>query len=289
VRLYNESLTTTIGYTPNGLRQSVVDSLGTTSYEYDNRDRLTRYNQPIYYTGAATMFYSRVGYEYDPAGNRTMVKYIGHGGATREQTAYEYDKAHRLRKALVPDDITKPTTTFTATTMYSYNALGLRTEQSLPVATGIKISYNYDVAQPDRLTNITHTKNTVNVLSSYEYTFNPTAAGKAGLRTGLIEKKNNGAQTATYAWTYDAAYLLLSEQRVGSSTIITGFEYDKAGNRSRMTTGSGQATLATYEYDKLDRLLLLKNATGAISEEYGYDRRGNLAQIRASGSVTRTF
>jgi RHS repeat-associated protein len=36
-------------------------------------------------------------------------------------------------------------------------------------------------------------------------------------------------------------------------------------------------------------LLLLKNATGAVTEEYGYNPRGNLAQIRASGSVTRTF
>jgi YD repeat-containing protein len=36
-------------------------------------------------------------------------------------------------------------------------------------------------------------------------------------------------------------------------------------------------------------LQVLKTATGAISEEYGYDRRGNLSQIRASNSVTRTY
>jgi RHS repeat-associated protein len=48
-------------------------------------------------------------------------------------------------------------------------------------------------------------------------------------------------------------------------------------------------TLATYEYDKLDRLLLLKNATGAISEEYGYDRRGNQAQVKVGGTVTRSY
>jgi RHS repeat-associated protein len=71
------------------------------------------------------------------------------------------------------------------------------------------------------------------------------------------------------------------------STIITGYDYDAAGNRTRTTVGG--ATTATYEYDKLDRLLLLKTATGAISEEYGYNPRGNLAQIKADGTIARTF
>jgi hypothetical protein len=75
----------------------VVDSRGATTYEYDARDRLKQYNQPIFYSGLNTTAYGRVGYEYDAAGNRTMVKYMGQQGVVREQTAYEYDKAHRLR------------------------------------------------------------------------------------------------------------------------------------------------------------------------------------------------
>jgi RHS repeat-associated protein len=36
-------------------------------------------------------------------------------------------------------------------------------------------------------------------------------------------------------------------------------------------------------------LLLFKTATGAISEEYGYNPRGNLAQIKTGGTIARTF
>jgi RHS repeat-associated protein len=282
VRLYNESLTTTIGYTPNGLRQSVVDSRGTTTYEYDNRDRLKQYNQPVFYSGPNQMLYGRVAYEYDAIGNRTVVKYLGNGGALREQTGYEYDKANRLSKVFVPS-ISGTSPVNTQTVSYSYNPLGMRTGQNLP--NGVQVSYDYVADQPDRLKKVTQAKSP-SLLISYDYSFDNTPAGKAGLRTGLIESKN-GTQSASYTWTYDAAYRLKSEQRVAGSTIITGFDYDATGNRSRMTVGG--ATVATYEYDKLDRLLLLKNATGAISEEYGYDRRGNQAQVKVGGTVARSY
>jgi YD repeat-containing protein len=150
----------------------------------------------------------------------------------------------------------------------------------------VQVSYDYVANQPDRLSKVTHVKIPA-TLSSYQYEFDQnTAAGKAGLRTKLTETRQNGTQT-TYNWTYDAAYRLSSERKIAGSNVITGFEYDKAGNRTRLTTNG--ATVATYEYDKLDRLLLLKNATGAISEEYGYDRRGNQSQVKVGGTVARSY
>jgi RHS repeat-associated protein len=282
VRLFNEGITTTIGYTPNGLRSSVLDSRGTTSYVYDNRDRLKFLTQPVKDTAASASYNQSVEYAYDPAGNRTSITTRNQSGTTQSSVSYVYDGAYRLKTA---------TESGQNATTYNYNPLGLRTEQLLP--NGRAVRYSYATSTPDRLEVVKHQLATDPVVAtpllSYSYSFDTgVAAGKAGLRTGLTETKN-GTTTASYLWEYDSAYRLKKEKKtVGANPLVeTGYDYDAAGNRTRTTLG--EATTATYEYDKLDRLLLLKTATGAISEEYGYNPRGNLAQIKADGTIARTF
>jgi RHS repeat-associated protein len=282
VRLFNESITTTIGYTPNGLRSSVVDGRGTTSYGYDNRDRLTLLTQPVKDTTASATYNQSVEYAYDPAGNRTSITTRNSSGVSQSSVSYSYDSAYRLKTA---------TESGQGATTYNYNPLGLRTEQLLP--NGRAVRYSYATSTPDRLEVVKHQLASDPVVAtpllSYSYSFNTAAAaGKAGLRTGLTETKN-GTTTASYLWEYDSAYRLKKEKKtVGANPLVeTGYDYDAAGNRTRTTLGG--ATTATYEYDKLDRLLLLKTATGAISEEYGYNPRGNLAQVKIGGTVARTF
>jgi RHS repeat-associated protein len=283
VRLFDAAITTTIGYTPNGLRQSVTDERGVTSYSYDGRDRLTLLVQPFKDTPASSTYTQSVGYAYDPAGNRTSVTTRNGSGTVVSSVGYGYDDAFRL------GSVTESGVT-TATT-YSYNALGLRTQTLLP--NGRAVRYSYDSSLPSRMVSVKHQLASESVLAtpllSYEYSFDgAVAAGKAGLRTGLTEKKN-GTTTASYAWVYDNAYRLSSEARtVGSTTTTTGYEYDAAGNRTRQTLNG--ATTVTSAYDELDRLLTLKDATGAITEQYGYDLRGNQVQVKnGAGTVTRTY
>jgi RHS repeat-associated protein len=283
VRLFDATITTTIGYTSNGLRQSVTDERGVTSYSYDGRDRLTLLVQPFKDTPSSSTYTQSVGYAYDPAGNPTSVTTRNGSGTVVSSVSYGYDDAFRL------GSVTESGVT-TATT-YSYNALGLRTQTLLP--NGRAVRYSYDSTLPSRMVSVKHQLASESVLAtpllSYEYSFDGTvAAGKAGLRTGLTEKKN-GTTTASYAWVYDNAYRLSSEARtVGSTTTTTGYEYDAAGNRIRQTLNG--ATTVTSAYDELDRLLTLKDATGAITEQYGYDLRGNQVQVKnGAGTVTRTY
>ena len=125
-----------IAYTldQNDNRTAMQDQWGTTTYQYDELDRLTQAQYPAIANGPAA---ETINYGYDPAGNRTTVgdasfvfdasdqfdtavhtalTYDANGNLTTDfaGTTYTYDAADRLRTSTMGD----------VTTTYQYDALG---------------------------------------------------------------------------------------------------------------------------------------------------------------------
>lgn len=94
------------------------DTSGTTSYTYDNLDRLLTKATPF---GTLT-------YSYDAAGNALSLKSSNAGGASM---TYAYDALNRLASFTDPS----------GTTTYSYDAVGNLAGYSYP---NISSSYSYD-------------------------------------------------------------------------------------------------------------------------------------------------
>ena len=103
-------------YTANGQRETVVDARGTTSYEYDVRDRLVSRTDP---DGAT------IAYTYDAAGNRLAVT-TEIPGIDPRTTSYTFDALNRLATVTDPEDLT---------TTYTYDAVSNLVQTQYPNAT----------------------------------------------------------------------------------------------------------------------------------------------------------
>jgi YD repeat-containing protein len=88
-------------YTANGLRQTMADVSGATTYAYDVRNRLTSKQTP----------FGTLAYTYDPASNLLTLKSSNAGGAS---DTYTYDQLNRLSTV----------TDAPGATSYSYDAVG---------------------------------------------------------------------------------------------------------------------------------------------------------------------
>jgi fibro-slime domain-containing protein/RHS repeat-associated protein len=202
-------------YSPTGLRQTVTDSRGVTSYSYDARDRLTGITTP---SGQA------IAYSFDMAGNRlSMITSAG-------VTTFGYDANNRLATVTEPG---------VGPASYVYDNAGRRTQLNLP--NGVTVNYTYDSL--NRLTGITQQLGGT-ILTSYAYQLDP-----VGNRLSLTE-----ADGSVTNWTYDDAHRLLEERRLdGGGTLIgqQSFTYDAVGNRLTMTA-DGLTT--SYGYNALDQL-----------------------------------
>jgi RHS repeat-associated protein len=212
---YFDGQVVTFGYTAGGLRETVTDGRGVTTYAYDSRNRVTQITQPDGRT---------VAYTYDAAGNRlSMTTPVG-------VITYGYDATNQLTSVTDPEG---------RAFAYTYNDGGLRTQLSYP--NGVIADYSYD--QLDRLTGIVQRKGGA-TLASYTY-----ALGTAGNRLGVTEVDGSSIE-----WVYDDAYRLLEETCFDSSGGVitqTAYTYDPVGNRlSRVI--NGQTT--TYTYNELDQL-----------------------------------
>jgi RHS repeat-associated protein len=237
-------------YTLTGQRYQVTDSSrGSTpvTYGYDQRDRVTSITQPGN---------NSVSYQYDPAGNRTVM--TATVGSNQSVTSYGYDYANRLQTVSNPSH-------FTGSASYSYDPIGLRNQLSLP--NGVTVNYHYD--ELNRLTNITDTNSSGNI-ASYAYQLDP-----AGNRTSVTELGGSSVE-----WSYDDTYRLTNETRKNSGGTVlttTNFTYDATGNRLKQTINS---QITNYSYNELDQLKT--SLSGSTTTGYSYDQRGNLVQAGSS-------
>jgi RHS repeat-associated protein len=250
-RIYPDGSAVSFTHTPTGRRSTVTDARGVTSYFYDDRGRLV---EMVYPDGR------RLAYGYDAAGNKTSL--TAHVAGEVLTTGYTYDELNRLDVVTDPDGRAYD---------HDYDANGNRASLAYP--NGVVTSYVYNPL--NRLTGLSTTTSTGDVVQSYAYTLGP-----AGNRTRIDEHDGT-----VRSYSYDDLYRLTTEtvSDVSGTIYAKTFGYDPVGNRlSQATTGVGAGTVA-YAYDDRDRLV---DEGGQV---YGWDANGNLASKAVAGTYTWDF
>jgi RHS repeat-associated protein len=246
---YSDGKTPTVKYEydADGNRKSMTDSTGTTSYSYDQLDRLTESKDGH---GDTTS------YEYDLANEQTKITYPNTKSVTRA-----YDKAGRLEKI---------TDWSEHTTKFAYNADSEPTTTTFPSETKNEDKYTYDEA--DQLKEVKMTKS-AETLASLLYTRDSDGQVKTVTSKGLPGEEKP-------AYEYDAN----SRLKKGGTTA---YEYDTADNPTKLGTGTYKYDKAdeletgpslTYTYNELGQRIKTKPTSGPATT-YGYDEAGNLTSV----------
>ncbi|WP_339066203.1 putative Ig domain-containing protein [Teredinibacter turnerae] len=244
---YDNGTSESYTYWPNGQIRQVTDKNGVTNYVYDDRDRI---DHEIQSDG------TRLDYDYDDAGNRTLVE-ITRDDTVVSSTSYTYDGLNRLETV----------TDTNGTTRYTYDAVGNLDTVTYP--NGIVEEYDYN--DVNQLIVLTVRDASQNVIASYTYALDYT-----GCRESITEA---GGRFTDFK--YDDLYRLtdeiITDNLAGNHTA--NYQYDWVGNRTYETV-NGVETL--YLYDDNDRL---EQQGGTV---YGYDDNGNLITETLDG-VTTTY
>jgi RHS repeat-associated protein len=284
---YSDGKTPTVkyGYNSDSDRTKMEDGTGTTTYEYDQLDRLTKTKDGHGDT---------VGYEYDLANEQTKITYPN--GKVVER---EYDKAGRLKSTT---DWSKNVIKFT------YDADSDLTATTFPSGTSDEDTYTYD--DTDAMTEVKMKKST-ETLASLVYTRNKdelvekaTSKGLPGeekpayiydknnrLTKGVgipyeYDAANNPTTIGEHAYSYNAADEL--EKSVLKKVTATTYTYNETGERTKTEPAGGPAT--TYGYDQAGNLISVTRPKGtevaAIEDAYGYNGDGLRTSETISGTTT---
>lgn len=235
-------------YDAAGNRLTMMDSAGTTSYEYDNDYRLTKVTRPDT---------SYTEYQYDEAGNRTQMA-VTSGGAT-DTTTYAYDPDDRLTQVT----LTRATHPESTETTYEYDANGNQLRIVEPSGTTV---FTYD--EENRLTGIGYP---TGVTMEYQYD---------GQGRRLRMKDTN----VEVFYQYDGEQVISERDGAGASivyyvrslggTLISNtqtagtryYHFDGLGSVVALTDSSG-AKVASYTCDEFG---VVKQASGQSWNSFGY-------------------
>lgn len=260
---------TRYAYEERGLLASVTDPLGrVTTFAYDACGRLAARTDPQGTT---------VSFAYDRAGRLNGIEASGVDPVT-----YRWDRCGHL--VAVTDS--------TGTTTFEYDAAGH------PVAerhdrSGVDLLHAYDNLGRRRRLELHRTGE---LLAAWEHDYDADGritrvvdpAGASALLTydpagHLAEVRHGNGVTST--WAYDAAGqpVELTLRNAGGEVLSRwDLSYDPDGNRiSARRTWVGGASIATYGYDELGRLVLARNGQG--SEAFGWDDVGN--RLKTNGEA----
>ena len=272
-------------YWPDGLLKSVVTGAGRkTSYEYDTAGQLWKLVEPNGNAAGATASDYTWTYAYDAAGNRTTESHPD--GGEREtfydvlDRPYQWDDALEHRTSVAYDNngnITSRTDALNKTRNFSYDKLNrvvTETDERGKTTT----SEYFPTGQLESVTTPLGHK------TSY-------ALDDDGRVNSMVEARGNvgGGTPTDYTWTY---------------------QYDEAGNRTRITDPLGNQTQYGYDainkliqvtdqrgnatdfaYDVLNRLWKVTppaaGASGTLYTEYAYDANGSLnSRVDPNGHLT---
>jgi RHS repeat-associated protein len=265
-------------YDADGDRISMLDGTGTTSYTYDQLDRLTE---------SKDGHGDKVSYEYDLANQQTKITYPGGKSVIRA-----YDKAGRLETV---------TDWLEHTTKFAYDPDSNLTTVTFPTGTGNADKYAYNNA--DQMSEATMTKGTETLASliyardndgqvktitsnglpgeekpTFEYDANNRLT-KGAATAYEYDAANNTTKIGTGAYTYDKA----NELETGPSLKYT---YDELGERTKTIPSTGPAT--SYAYDQAGDLTSVERPKegeiAEIKDTYAYDGSG----LRASQTISGT-
>jgi RHS repeat-associated protein len=232
----------TIDRPRHGLRTNMVDASGTTTYQYDNRNRL----------GTKTTPQGTLNYGYNANGQVTNITSFNTNGM---RLSYSYDALNRLSEV---NDVHAGITT------YTYDDVGNLRGYTYP--NGVNTFYDYNAL--NCLTNMNVSAGLTPV-ANYAYTL-----ASSGHRTNAIEilQRDPMVQptTLTRLYRYDITYRLTNETIGGTSystPAALDYSYDKVGNRLQLQSTQPGIVSALSSYDANDRL----NTTSAEQ----FDDNGN--------------
>ena len=250
-------------YSATGKQTIMTDTSGTTSYTYDNRDRLT--NKVVSWTAGPTL---SLNYRFDANGNLTNLWSSSSGGVTN---FYQFDALNRLTNVVANGS---------AAVGYGYDGGG--NLQAMRYGNGVTNQFQYDVL--NRLTNVVWKTNAGTVASFYYQ------LGATGNRTNLTETLISVITNRTYAWTYDLLYRLKQETLSGGVNATLSYGFDAVGNRTNRTvTGSLNLTNQPFTFNTNDWMTSdgydnNGNTTSSFGNSYQYDVLNHLTNVN-SGAV----
>ncbi|HOW35740.1 MAG TPA: RHS repeat-associated core domain-containing protein [Candidatus Omnitrophota bacterium] len=223
---------TTFTYDLNDNRRTVLDAQGnTTTYDYDERDLLWKVTDANAPAGVTE-------YAYDLNGQLAQIK-----DANTNPTNYAYDLFDRLQTMTYADasfsqygydknsNLTQHQTPGAALINYEYDALNRLSAKRFPASAELDVIYGYDLGS--RLTAVSN---------------QPSAA----------------------SYQYDALNRITQNtQTLNANPYTLAYQYDKTGNRTRVTYPSGK--VVNNEYDALNRLAQVSQAPNTLIARFEYD------------------
>lgn len=284
-------------YTDDGLRATLADGTGTSTWTYDALDRLASSENGVGQT---------VGYDYDLADRPTSIDYpdaLVPGPPS--QTPSTVDAGTVTRAYDADDRLTSVEDWLSHTTTFTYNVDDVLAGIERPDGT----EATHTVDRDDRLTAIDDAGDEFGYSVDYTRT-------DAGLLASATETGDGAGPNATYAhddaarltgsgtgnqsYGYDDADNLtqltdasdtrkqtfddasqLTAIKDASDNPLADLDYDAEGNRTALTPTTGPAT--TYSYDQANQLT---QDAGPITQTYGYDGDGLRQYTQTAGDRT---
>ena len=261
---HDSGLTPNVSYTYNtrGLRATMADGIGTSSYTYDSLNRLVR---------AVDGVSKAVTYTYDLGSRLTGIAYPNIGTGARNVTR-GYDDANQL---------TSVTDWLTNTTQFGYDADGDLTGITYPSANNSNATFSYNEA--NEITAINH-YHAGNLFLSFSY-------GRDNV--GLLSSANEGSALGTHTYTYDALYHLSQDQQTVVDPNTRTYTIDAATEitATAYTPSGGKTTAGTRTYNaanQLHTLIETYNGTTSKNLSFTYDNNGNRTKTEDNLHLTST-
>ncbi|MGD0816309.1 MAG: hypothetical protein ABSA83_22175 [Verrucomicrobiota bacterium] len=236
------------------------DASGTTTYGYDNRDRLL--SKTNNWTGMPAV---SLHYTYDKNGN---VSNIWSSTSSGVNLVYNYDALSRLTNVLANGG---------AAAGYGFDLAG--NLQTMRYGNVVTNQYQYD--RLNRLTNLVCT-NVNGMVANFYYQL-----GLTGNRTSLSESVNGASRT--YQWQYDQLYRLTNENISTVGSVAYGL--DAVGNRLSRSGGNAQNfTYNNNDWLTSDTYDSNGNTTASSNTNYVYDALNHLTSVNhGSSSIVFTY
>lgn len=197
--------------------------------------------------------------------------------ANNDTTRYEYNGHGQVTKKTMPNG---------SVYTYDYDGNGNRTVEVWPNGYRKTTAYNAS----NRPTSVTDQSGTV----SYEYNRAQKMTkmiDQLGHATQFFYDSNNflvkviDANGAVKEFTNNAAGYVTSEKDTATNSIIS-YEYDGAGNKTKVTDGQGRVT--SFAFSPLNKASKIVDPKGAISK-FNYDGNGNLVSQVDETNGTTTY
>lgn len=254
----------TYAWDANGNLRRRTDATGTTTWDYDARNRPTVKALP-------DQTFSVLG--YDLAGN--VVSYSDDGGTVR----YGFDAANNLTRLAEPGGSCATSPTTKCTTL-EYDGNNRRTAVNYP--NGVRVTMAFD--DSGRQTNVTAKRGNEAPFVSREYDYTTPGGVDSVLRHKVTDEAGN---VTTYR--YDGMNrLTTAETRNAAGAVVASYSYSFDGNGNRVSDPAGshsfnaanQLTDPGYTFDGEG------NQTAGGGRSFAYNAIGQTSSITAGGTTT---